>query len=123
MDPSIVIFAIEAAVKLGQKVYAVLVDETAERALLLPTGDLFGSVLENDATQYFLQPENLRLIKAGGPYAGFSPAQQLEAYRTLLDINRRLDGPAEDLQQAQQIVEGLQAFRQLKAGFGAKSPV
>ena len=123
MDPSIIIFAIESAVKLGQKAYEVLVDETAERALLLPVGDLFGSVAENEATQYFLQPENLKLIQAGGPYANFTPAQQLDAYRTLLDVNQRLGNPPGDLTDAQKIINGLHDFQQLKDGFGAKPPV
>src|SRR6266481_7169501 len=122
MDPSIIIFAIESAVKLGQKAYEVLVDETAERPLLLPVGELFGSVAENEATQFFLKPENLHLIQPGGPYENYTPAEQLKAYQTLLEVNRRLDNPAENLKEAQQVITQLHAFQQLKAGFGAKSP-
>jgi hypothetical protein len=42
MNPALVLFAIEAGIKLGRKVNEVLVDETAQRPLLLPLGDLFG---------------------------------------------------------------------------------
>ena len=65
MDPSIVIFAIESAVKLGSKVYEVLVDETAERALVLPVGNLFQEVQVTVATQFFLRTENRHLIDTG----------------------------------------------------------
>ena len=122
MDPSIVIFAIESAVKLGSKVYEVLVDETAERALVLPVGNLFQDVQVTVATQFFLRTENRHLIDTGGPYENFTPEEQRAAYRTLLDINRRLDDPAASFDQAIEIVTRLHAFEQLKAGFGAKSP-
>jgi hypothetical protein len=107
MDPSIVIFAIESAVKLGSKVYEVLVDETAERALVLPVGNLFQDVQVTVATQFFLRTENRHLIDTGGPYENFAPAEQLAAYRTLLDINRRLDDAAANLDQAEEIVTRL----------------
>src|SRR6266540_45562 len=112
MDPEIVLFAIESAVKLGRKVYEVLVDETVERRLVLPVGNLFQTVSETVATQFFLRPENRHLIDVGGPYANFTPTQQLAAYRTLLDLNRRLDDPAEDLDQAIELVTRLHAFEQ-----------
>src|SRR5437870_501474 len=112
MDPAIIIFAIESAVKLGRKAYNVLVDQTGERPLLLPIGELFQSVPETIATNFFLQDANIHLIEAGGPYENFSPARQLEAYRTLLEIDHRLDSPAENLAEAQQVITRLHAFQQ-----------
>ena len=48
MNTSIMIFAIQAGVRLGRKLNDVLVDETRERALILPLGNLYGNVVEND---------------------------------------------------------------------------
>jgi hypothetical protein len=45
MDASLVIFSIQAGVQLGRKLNEVLVDETRERALILPLGNLYGNVL------------------------------------------------------------------------------
>lgn len=52
MDPGIVLFAIQAGVKLGRKIHDVLIDETAEGALLLPVGKVFGDVQEGIAGEY-----------------------------------------------------------------------
>ncbi len=61
MDPALILFAIEAAVRLGRKVYDVLVDETHERALPLPLGDLHGDPTEADARIFFAAVENRHL--------------------------------------------------------------
>jgi hypothetical protein len=122
MDPQLVIFAIESAVKLGRKIYDVLVDETVEGPLLLPVGELHANVQQNQALLFFAREENASLIKQGGPYFGFNPAQRLQAYQTLLSINDQLDVRADNLNQAADIVSQLHAFRQLKPGQGAKSP-
>jgi hypothetical protein len=121
-SPQLVLFAIEAGVKLGRKVYDVLVDETAERALVLPLGDLFGNVPEAEATQFFLRPENAHLIKEGGPYFGFSPAERLRAYRSILALNERVGALGDEGRTGVEIIDQLQAFEQLKKGFGAKHP-
>ena len=52
IDPQLVIFAVEAGVKLGRKMNEVLVDETSQRPLVMPLGDLFGSVTEAEAMRF-----------------------------------------------------------------------
>jgi len=123
IDPQLVIFAIESAVKLGRKIYDVLVDETVEGALLLPVGELHANIQQNEALLFFAREENAHLIKKGGPYFGFSAAQRLQAYQTLLAINDQLDVRGGNLNEAAAIVSQLNAFRQLKPGQGAKSPL
>jgi hypothetical protein len=122
MDPTLILFVIEAAVKLGWKVYDVLVDATAEKPLVLPLGNLFQDVQINEATQFFLRKENRHLILPGGPYENFTPDEQLKAYRTLQAINGRLENPYGNLDEAADIVDKLHAFEQFKKGFGARSP-
>lgn len=127
MDPQLVIFAIESAVKLGRKVNQVLVDETAGRPLLLPVGDLFQSVDEVVAIDFFLDEENAPLTQPGGPYAGLSKAEKLLAYKTLIELDRRLDGrrletQSSDLTEAKRLIAGLGRFEQVKKGFGPNSP-
>ncbi|MBM4019948.1 MAG: hypothetical protein FJ288_16775, partial [Planctomycetes bacterium] len=121
-SPALILFAIESGVKLGRKVYDVLVDETAERPLVLPLGDLFGDVQEAEATQFFLREENAHLIKKGGPYYGFTPAERLRAYKSILAINERVGAPGDDLKSAGDIIAQIHAFEQVKNGFGAKHP-
>ncbi|HTD67096.1 MAG TPA: hypothetical protein VK846_11265, partial [Candidatus Limnocylindria bacterium] len=123
IDPQLIIFAIESAVKLGRKMYDVLVDETVEGALILPVGELHADVQQNEALLFFARDENAHLIKKGGPYFGASPAQRLQAYQTLLAITDQLNMRKGDLRKAAAIVSQLNEFRQLKPGQGAKSPV
>jgi len=62
------IFAIQAGARLGRKLNDLLVDETRERSLILPLGNLYGNVVENDALDYFREyPE---LTSETGPYVG-----------------------------------------------------
>ena len=53
MDTSVMIFAIQAGARLGRKLNDLLVDENRERSLILPLGNLYGNVVENDALDYF----------------------------------------------------------------------
>lgn len=122
MDPQLVLFAIQSAVKLGRKLYDVLVDETVERPLLLPLGDLRADVQLNDAVSFFTEDENRHLIQKGGPYFGFNPEQLKLAYGTLQTINTRLDTRSDSLETAAQLISKLHGFRQLSPGKGAKSP-
>lgn len=122
IDPRLVLFAIESAIKLGRKVYEVLVDETAVRPLVLPVGNLFQSVQLVTAKTYFGRPENAHLITASGPYAGFTDAELLVAYKTLLDLDRRLDSVEPNQAEAMRLVTELGRFEQMKKGFGPKSP-
>ncbi len=67
MDPALILFAIEAGVKLGQKFYEVMVDANAERPLYLPLGDLFGSIKFNDANYFFRHDINaMKLVADDG---------------------------------------------------------
>jgi hypothetical protein len=57
--------AIAAGIKPGRKVNEVRVDETAQRPLLLPLGDLFGGLTEAGAMRFF-NGEGGHLVAAGG---------------------------------------------------------
>jgi hypothetical protein len=122
IDPSLVLFAIESAVKLGRKVHEVLVDETVVRPLVLPVGHLYQRVTLTTAKTYFGRPENAHLITADGPYADFGDSELLLAYQTLLDLDRRLDSAEPNQVEAMRLVTGLGRFEQMKRGFGPKSP-
>jgi len=122
IDPSLVLFAIESAVKLGRKVYEVLVDETAVRPLVLPVGNLFQSVQLTTAKAYFGRPENAHLITGDGPYADFNDAELLMAYKTLLEVDRRLDSGEPNQAEAARVIVRLGEFEQVKKSFGPKSP-
>lgn len=123
MDPQLVIFAIEAGVKLGRKVYEVLLDATVEKPLVLPVGDLFDDVQKTDAEEFFEKPENADLVKPGGPYAQLSSQELVVAYKSLRSIQHRLSVPDKHLQDAVEIVRHLNQFELLKQGFGAKPPL
>jgi len=122
IDPGLVLFAIESSVKLGRKVYEVLVDETASRALVLPVGNLFQSVQLVTAKAYFARPENAHLITGDGPYANFTDAELLLAYKTLLELDRRLDSAEPNQAEAVRLIADLAKFEQIRKGFGPKSP-
>lgn len=118
MDPALVLFAIEAAVRLGRKLNDVLVDETQERAFVLPLGSLLDDIAVGSAGEYF--DNHPELVDPGGPYAGLSKTELIQAYKTIVTINRQLGGSDRDLEAARQIVAGLHGFTQLNEGFGAK---
>src|SRR5687767_6125114 len=113
MNPQLVIFAIESAVKLGRTIYEVLVAETADRALVLPVGHLFPDVEINVGADVFLRPEDRHFVEAGGPYENVAPEEQLASYRTLLDLNRRLGSASGDFTEAAEIIANLNAFEQV----------
>lgn len=124
MDPSLVLFAIEAGLKLGRKVNEVLVDETAQRPLLLPLGDLFGSITEADAMRFF-STDGRKLIAPDGqlfPYRADRP-KLVEFYRALLGVES-VQGPAAnpDARRAE-VVTQLAALDQFDEKFKAKHPV
>ncbi len=120
MDPSVIMFAISAGAKLGRKAYQVLLDETHERPMLLPVGDLFGSIQEARALDFFGREENLHLISEGGPYHGASGPEVVLAYKTIMALGAEL-GAAGSLD-AVEVVGQLHKFRQYQAGFGAQPP-
>src|SRR5215510_11014534 len=123
MDPQLVIFAIEAGVKLGRKIYEVLLEATVGKPVVLPVGDLFGDVQQTDAEEFFEKPENADLTQPGGPYAQLSPQELVVAYKSLHAIQHHLNVPDKHLQDAVEIVRRLNQFELLKQGFGAKPPL
>jgi hypothetical protein len=115
----LVLFAIQAAVKLGRKVYDVLVDETVEAPLLLPIGDLAGSIALAHAIAFFDGPG--RALRAvGGPYHDLPNDALVQAYVTVTRIEDTLgtSKPSE----AVALIANLHAFEQRKQEFGPNSP-
>jgi len=123
MEPTVILFAIESGVKLGRKTYQVLLDETRERPLFLPLGDLFGDVKEATARIFFAREENRFLVEEGGPYAGLSGKALVDAYRTILGINEQLGNVGSVADEAVDTVRQLHAFEQHKNGYGSNPPV
>lgn len=121
MDASLVIFAVQAGVRLGRKLNDVLVDETNERSLILPLGNLIGSVAENDALDYFR--EHPELVAHKGPYASLNRPELVKAYQTILALEKRLGDRGGVPGDGRQVVLELNRFEQLKSGFGAKHPL
>jgi hypothetical protein len=126
MDPTLILFAIEAGVRLGQKVYEVLVDANVERPLFLPLGDAPESIQRDRARKFFDLPENAALTAPGGPYEGVDDDEDImvKAYHTILAISHQL-GPVEvvTIDQSREIIAQLHAFEQFQEGFGSASPL
>lgn len=122
VDPNLVLFAIQAGARLGQKVYDVLVDKTVEAPLVLPLGPLAGSIQEAEAIEFF--DMNATLLEEGGPYewAAGDRAALVKAYRTIRHIDSALGVGGLDSGEGVQVVTDLQKFEQHKAGFGPGSP-
>ena len=118
MNAALIMFGIEAGVKLGTKLNDVLVDATVEKPMLLPVGELFGSVTENDAIEFF--DDHPELTTAGQPYYRLSRADKLKAYKTLKQIDDRIVGSGSVSSEAVQIVSNLQKLQQYKQGLGSK---
>ena len=114
MDASVVILAIQAGVRLGRKLNDVLVDKTYGRPLILPMGNLYGNVVENDALDYFR--EHPELTSGTGPYAGLSPEEKVDAYRTILALEDRLGDRGGMAGDAQQIAETIKRVLALSTG-------
>jgi hypothetical protein len=119
VDPAVVIFAIKAAVKLGQATCNVLVDSTQARPLLLPVGDLAGSIAEAEAIEFFDRPENQPLVGPRGPYHGFDGKALREAYCTIQKVADKLGGNGSSAD-AVAIIAGLHTFEQQKQAFGPR---
>jgi hypothetical protein len=124
IDPGLAMFAIEAGVRLGRKLNQVLVDETAERPLLMPLGDLFGNVTEAEALRFF-STEQPDLIRPGGSCHSFRDDRPrlIEVYRAMRGIETQAALPAGDLAvQRHQLVGQLSALDQFDHEFKAKHP-
>jgi len=125
IDPNLVLFAVEAGVRIGRKLNEVLVDETAQRPLLMPLGDLFGSVTEAEAMRFFSvdQPE---LIKPGGACHAFKTDRPklIQFYRAMRGVEAQGVAPSTtDLNaRRKEIVGQLSALDQFDLEFKAKHP-
>jgi len=116
-------FAIEAGIKLGRKVNEVLVDETAQRPLLLPLGDLFGSVQEADAMRFF-NTDGKSLVAANGPLFPHRTDRPklLEFYRAMLGVEDAQGPVANSAARRDEVVAQLAALDQFDEKFKAKNP-
>ena len=123
MDPTLIIFAIESAVRLGQKLNNILVDETVERPLILPVGNLYADIAKLDAREFFDREQNRHLVEERGPYFNFEGVDLVMAYRSLIAIDERLGGSAGTMVDAKALSASLHQFEQFKKGFGANHPV
>lgn len=122
VDPALVLFAIQAAVKLGRKTYEVLLDSTQAEPLLLPIGSLAGSIKEAEAIEFFDRPENRPLVDTEGPYHNFAGPRLISAFLTVNQIGERLGTDGGSTAEAVDIIRGLYKFEQHKQGFGPRSP-
>jgi len=122
MNAELVLFGIDAGIKLGRKAHQVLIDETHERPMVLPLGDLFGSISDAEALEFFSRPENHHLTGDGGPYSGFSDSELIKAYKTIEGIRGDL-GSTASREDAIEIVTNLHRYEQYRDGLGAQPPV
>ena len=123
MDPVLILFAIEAGVRLGRKLSEVLIDETHERPLLLPLGDLHANLAAVNAIEFFDRPENVHRIEAGGPYQGFDREELAKAHATLTVLDERLGGRGETLAEAGELVDRVHRFEQLERSVRSNPPL
>lgn len=120
MDPQLVIFAIESAIRLGIKVNEVLLDSISGRDLVLPLGALFDDIDKANAADYFI--DHPELVTGDGAYVGATAAERLAAYKAIVAVNRTL-GRADGAPDAREVIQRLHAFEQYGKGFGPKHPV
>jgi hypothetical protein len=111
---TLVLFAIQASLRIGRKVYDLYVENNLARPILLPLGELAGDPFKASAVIYLR--ENSSWIEAGGPlhniWDGEDPGvgDPIRAYQVLLgtmEIDSNWD-------EARQIISGLQKFEQYK---------
>jgi hypothetical protein len=118
----LVIFAMQAGVKLGRKLNEVLIDETQARPLFLPLGWLGGIDIERaDALEYFLNHPELTTV--GAPYVGLNDDEKVQAYKSIIRVDARLGGLTDSREDALEVVMGLHQYRQFKEGFGPQHPL
>jgi hypothetical protein len=123
IDPGVALFAIEASVRLGRKLQQTLVDETAERPLLMPLGDLFGSVTEAEAMRFYTveQPE---LIEPGGVCHAFRDdrLRLIEFYRALRGVESHAAMAGDPRAQRRRLAGQLSALDQFDRAFESLHP-
>lgn len=120
MNADLILFGIEAGMKLGQAVNDALVENTLGKPLLMPVGELFGSVQQSDAIDFF--DEHPELSGPGKLYHDLSRPAQLKAYRTLMHVDAQVTGSGGVSSEAVVVVTQLHALRQYKKGFGPRHP-
>lgn len=122
VNPELVLLAIQAGVKLGRKVYDVLVDKRVEAPLMLPLGPTVGLPQEADAIDFFDQ--NPGLLLPGGPYEKAAGDREalVKAYSTIRRIDSVIDAGGLDPGAGTRMIIELQEFEQHKAGYGPNSP-
>lgn len=124
IDPQLVIFAVEAGVKLGRKINEVLVDETAQRPLLMPLGELFGGVTEAEAMRFFAV-EHADLVQPDGSCFEIrnDRARLIAVYRAMRGLESEVAAPLDDQTGRRlEMVRQLTALDQFDQKFKAKSP-
>jgi hypothetical protein len=124
VSPELVLFAIQAAVKLGRKLYDVLVTDTVEAPLLLPFGSFAGSIQEAQAVEFFGRKENRALLMSGGPYASFANDRTalVKACHTIQCLDSALGVGRLDTGAGVEVILNLHQFEQHKESFGPQSP-
>lgn len=124
VEAELVLFAIQAAVKLGRKMYDVLVDEAVEAPLLLPIGELAGSITLARAIEFFDPDGPGSALRAeGGPYHDLPAGPALvQAYFTVTRVDEALGPNSRGTGDAVQLIQNLDKFEQHKKGFGPHSP-
>lgn len=105
INPSAVIFAIEAGIKVATKVRQIAIDMTSEKALVTPAGLLVGDELESAASHYFDQHPEL---------APANEAEQVKAYQAILQIESGAT------QNVREMLKQLGPISQVKAGTGSR---
>ena len=122
VNPELVLLAIQAGVKLGRKVYDVLVDKRVEAPLMLPIGPTAGLPQEAEAIEFFDQ--NPALLLPGGPYEQAAGDREalVKAYYTIQRIDSVIDAGGLDPGAGTRMIVELQEFEQHKAGYGPNSP-
>jgi len=109
IEASLVLFAIQAGVKLGQQTYQIIVDKDFDRALTMPNIKYIDNTAENEAQEFFEKKENRDWIKPGGQFRElYQNGEYLKAYQALKGIDRELDGKAD------KVLPGIQRFEQIK---------
>jgi hypothetical protein len=105
INPSTVIFAIQAGLKLATKVRQIAIDKTSEKPLVTPAGLLVGDELESAASHYFDKHPEL---------APANEADQVKAYQTIMQIESGAT------QNVREMLKQLGPISQVKAGTGSR---
>jgi hypothetical protein len=105
INPSTVIFAIQAGIKLATKVRQIAIDKTSEKALITPAGMLVGDELESAASDFFDKHPEL---------APANESDQVETYQAIMQIESGAT------QNVREMLKQLGPISQVKAGTGSR---